>query len=58
MINLVQQSSENNNISSHGFFSFFIITFCIGFMRTEKKNVKVIDDDIWNRKIEFKSKSE
>ena len=35
-----------------------IITFCIGFTRTEKKYVKVIDDDICNRKIEFKAKSE
>ena len=47
-----------NNISSHGFFSFFIITFCIGFTRGEKKYVKVIDDDICNRKIKFKAKSE
>ena len=47
-----------NNISSHRFFSFFIITFCIGFTRTEKKNIKVIDDGICNRKIEFKAKSE
>ena len=39
-------------------FSFFIITFCIGFTRTEKKYVKVIDDDICNKKIEFKAKSE
>ena len=46
-----------NNISSHGFFSFFII-FCIGFTRTEKKYVKVIDYDICNRKIEFNAKSE
>ena len=27
-------------------------------MRMEKKYVKVIDDDICNRKIEFKAKSE
>ena len=27
-------------------------------MRTEKKYVKVIDDDICNRKIEFKANSE
>ena len=47
-----------NNISSHGFFSFFIIPFCVGFTRTVKKYVKVIDDDICNRKIEFKAKSE
>ena len=46
------------NISSHEFFSFFIVTFCTGFTRTEKKCVKVIDDDIRNRKIEFKAKSE
>ena len=36
----------------------FVLTFCIGFTRTEKKYVKVIDDDICNRKIEFKAKSE
>ena len=47
-----------NNISSHGYFSFFNISFCIAFMRTEKRHVKVIDDDICNRKIEFKAKSE
>ena len=29
-----------------------------GFTRTEKKYVKMTDDDICNRKIEFKSKSE
>ena len=40
------------------FFPFFIITFCIDFTRTEKKYVKVIDDDICNRKIEFKAESE
>ena len=33
-------------------------TFCIGFTRTEKKYVKVIDDDIYNKKIELKAKSE
>ena len=32
--------------------------FCIGFTRTEKKYVKVIADDICNRKIEFKTKSD
>ena len=47
-----------NNISSHGFFSLFVITFCIGFTRTEKKYVKVNYDDICNRKIEFKAKTE
>ena len=35
-----------------------MITFCIGFTRTEKKYVKVIKDDISNRKIEFKAKRE
>ena len=35
----------------------FIITFCSGFTRTQKKYVKVIDDDICNRKKEFKAKS-
>ena len=39
-------------------FLFFIITFCIGFTRTEKKYVKVINDDICNREIEFKAKSD
>ena len=47
-----------NNISSHEFFSFFSITFCIGFRRTEKKYVKVTDDDICNMNIEIKAKSE
>ena len=37
---------------------FFIITFCIGFTRTEKKYVKVINDDICNREIGFKAKSD
>ena len=36
----------------------FIITFCIGFTRTEKNYVKVIDNDICNKEIEFKTKSE
>ena len=35
-----------------------MLTFCIGFTRTENKCVKVIDDDICKRKIEFKAKSE
>ena len=47
-----------NSISSHGFFSFFIKTVCIGFTRTKEKYVKVIDDAICNRKIELKAKSE
>ena len=34
------------------------MTFCIGFTRTERKYVKVIDDGICNRKIEIKAKSE
>ena len=38
-------------------FFVFYYTFCIGFTRTEKKYVKVIDN-ICNRKIEFKAKSE
>ena len=40
------------------FFLLFIITFCIGFTRTEKNYVKVIDNDICNKEIEFKTKSE
>ena len=40
------------------YFSFFVITFCIGFMRTGRKYVKVIGDDVCNTKIEFKAKSE
>ena len=36
---------------------FFIITFCIGFTQTEKKFVKMIDDNICNRKTEFKTKN-
>ena len=35
-----------NNISSHEFVSIFFITFCIGFIQTEKKYVMVIADDI------------
>ena len=45
-------------ISQATFFLFFIITFCIGFTRTENKYVKVIDYDICNRKMEFNAKSE
>ena len=33
-------------------------TFCIGFTQTEKKYVKVIDDDIYHRIIEYKAKTE
>ena len=33
-------------------------TFCIGFTQTEKKYVKVIDDDIYDRIIEYKAKTE
>ena len=50
--------SRCNNISSYGFLWLFIITFCISLVRTMKKYVKVVDDDIGNRKIEFKAKSE
>ena len=39
-------------------FFVFIITFCIGFTRTDEKYVKVIDDDICNKKIESKAKRE
>ena len=35
-----------------------MIIFCIGFVRTVKKYRKVIDDDICNRNIKFKAKSE
>ena len=37
---------------------FFIFYHNILYMQMEKKYAKVIDDDICNRKIEFKSKSE
>ena len=43
-LNLVEQRSENDiffrckNISSDGFFSFFIITFCIG-LRERRKSM-------------------
>ena len=47
-----------SNISSYLFFLFFNTAFCIGYKRTEKKYVKVIDDDIFNCKVEFKAKSE
>ena len=40
-----------------GFFV-FVTTFYIGFTRTEKYKVKVIDDDTYNRIIEFKAKTE
>ena len=36
-------------------FFVFVITFCIGFTRPEKKYVKMIDDDVYNRIIEFKA---
>ena len=39
-----------------GFFVF--VSFCMGLTRTEKKYVKVIDDDIYHTIIEFKAKSE
>ena len=65
------QRSENNifrycNISSYRsyyakmislwVFFVFIATFCIGFTQTEKYQVKVISDNIYNRIIEFKAK--
>ena len=43
-------------ISLWGFFV-FVSTFCIGFTRTEKWQVKVIDDDIYSRITEFKAKN-
>ena len=36
----------------------FATTFCIGFTRTEKKYVKVTDDDIHDRIIEDRAKTE
>ena len=39
-------------------FLVFVTTFCIGFTRTENYQVKVIDDDIYSRIIEFKAKYE
>ena len=36
----------------------FATTFCIGFMQMKKKYVKVIDDDIYDRVIEYKAKNE
>ena len=39
-----------------GFFIF--VATCIGFMRRQKKYVKVIDDDICIRIIKFKAKNE
>ena len=36
----------------------FTKTFCIGFTQTERKYVKVIDDDIHDRTIEYKAKNE
>ena len=40
-----------------GFF-IFVTTFCVGFSRTEKKYVKVTDDDIYNRIRKVKAKKE
>ena len=39
-------------------FFIFVTTFCVGFSRTEKKYVKVIDDDIYNRIKKVKAKNE
>ena len=36
----------------------FATTFRIGFTQTEKKYVNVIDNDIYDRIIEYKAKSE
>ena len=36
----------------------FATTFCIGFTQMKKKYVKVIDDDINDRVIEYKAKNE
>ena len=49
---------RSNNIYSHGFFSLFIITFCIGFARTEKKYTRATDDDNCKGKVEVKAKFE
>ena len=38
-------------------FFVFVTTFFIGFTQTEKKYVKVIDDDIYDRIIELKAKN-
>ena len=40
-----------------GFF-IFVTTYCVGFSRTEKKYVKVTDDDIYNRIRKVKAKKE
>ena len=63
-LNLVKQRSENDIfldatifLAKH-FVSFLIIIFYIGFLRTEKKYVNVIDNYICNRKIEFKALNE
>ena len=39
-------------------FFVFVATFCTGFTRKEKQQVKVIDDDIYSRIIEFKANNE
>ena len=36
----------------------FLSQHFVGFTRTEKKYVKLIDDDIYNMIIEFKTKTE
>ena len=36
----------------------FVTTFCIGFTQTEEKYVKVTDDDIHDRIMEYKAKTE
>ena len=49
--NLTDLTSYAKMTSLWDFFV-FVIRFCIGFTRTEKYQVKVIDDDIYNRIIE------
>ena len=36
----------------------FATTFCIGFTQMEKKYVKLINDDIYDRIIKYKAKNE
>ena len=39
-------------------FFVFAATFCIGFMQTEEKYPKMIDDDVYNRITEIKAQNE
>ena len=36
---------------------FIFDTFCTGFTQTEKKYVKVIDDDIYDMTVEYKAEN-